>query len=91
MVKLKRGLFRLWIVVSLVWVAGWVGYIRATCVTIVYREYCRTGLFGEWLSPLPFTLWNYANIAAVAVGVPVAILVLGVGLLWAGDGFASDD
>jgi hypothetical protein len=36
-----------------------------------------------------FTFWDYASIGLVGLAVPVATLVVGVGILWAIDGFRS--
>jgi hypothetical protein len=99
--NLRRGLFRIWVVASLIWLIGWHWYVWATCETKhipfssqgepwkEYVKFCYTG-FGEWMTQVQnFTFWDYASIAATGVGVPIAAFVIGFGLLWAADGFRS--
>jgi hypothetical protein len=99
--NVRRGLFRIWVVSSLFWLAGWLLYVRATCETKYlpgsaqgapwkeYVKFCYTG-FGEWMTQVQnFTFWDYASIGLVGFAVPVATLVIGVGILWAIDGFRS--
>jgi hypothetical protein len=96
---LNRGLFRVWVVVSLIWFFGWLGYVWTTCEVKhipgsaqnepwkEYVKFCYTGL-GEWMTQVQnFTFWDYASIAGTGVGVPIVALVLGLSFLWAADGF----
>jgi hypothetical protein len=76
-VNLRRGLFRVWIVASLLWFIGWLLYVWATCETKhvpgsaqnepwkEYVKFCYTG-FSEWMTQVQnFTFWDYASIGAV--------------------------
>jgi hypothetical protein len=100
-VNLRRGLFRVWVVTSLLWFIGWLWYVLATCETKYlpgsapgepwkeYVKFCHTGL-GEWMKQVrDFTIWDYAAIGVIAVGVPIAALMFGVGALWAAEGFRT--
>lgn len=89
--NVRRGLFRLWIVASVVWVAIWFTFIWATCTTHANGQvtFCSTDFSGwqsEWGG---FTFWDYARIAEIALGIPVLILALGSALLWALSGFSK--
>ena len=68
---MKRGLFRVWVVASLIWFVGWLWYVWATCKimevshpsqsTPAWERYvtlCYTGL-GEWMRQVrDFTFWD---------------------------------
>ena len=97
--NLRRGLFRIWIVASLIWFVGWLWYVRATCIQSVAAgkqgtsivQFCYTSLYSDWMGqPQDFTFWDYASIGATGIGIPFAVLILGGGILWAADGFRSD-
>jgi hypothetical protein len=90
-VNVRHGLFRLWIVASVIWVVAWLSYIWATCETHgnanAHLTYCYTD-FSGWMSAWEsFSFWEYARIAGVALGFPAAILIVGWALLWALGGF----
>jgi hypothetical protein len=90
--NLKRGLFRIWVVASLIWFLGWLAYVWATCLPQEnsVEVYCYTSLFDDWMSPVSyFSLRDYARIGAMGIGPPIAVLVLGFSILWAADGFRS--
>ena len=91
-----RGLLRLWILATPLWVLGWLWYVRATCIDLIpitasesskqYVKLCYTN-FSGLRTPVPdFAFWEYASIGGTAIGVPVAVLLLGVGVLWASEG-----
>jgi hypothetical protein len=97
--NLKRGLFRVWLVASGVWVAGWLIYIWATCdlkhvpgdeppnqyVTVCYTN------FSGWMTQVSyFTIWDYGSIALSALAVPVGAFILGFCAFWAANGFKGD-
>lgn len=98
--NLKRGLFRLWLLGSGIWLAGWFIFIWATCELKqypgsgdkpweAYVQICYTG-FSSWMTQVRnFTVWDYASIVGSGLAVPVAALVIGLGVLWVKDGFKS--
>jgi hypothetical protein len=97
--NLRRGLFRIWIVASLIWFVGWLAYVWATCTPMhisgtpenEYVQFCYTSLFQDWMRQRQdFAFWDYASIGATGIGIPFAVLILGAGFLWAADGFRSD-
>jgi hypothetical protein len=91
---LRRRLFWLWIVASCAWFVSWLIFILATCEfrhfpsnepSNLYLWQCR---FSEWMIQVRFfTVWDYGSIILYAVSVPLAVLILGLGTLWAIDGF----
>ena len=94
--RVARGLFRIWVVASIIWFVGWLWYVWATCTLKhvpgnpenEYTKLCYTSLFSDWMSQVPyFTFWDYASIAATAIGVPIVVLALGSALVWAFRGF----
>jgi hypothetical protein len=56
--RVARGLFRIWIVASIVWFVGWLWYLWATCTLKhvpgtpenEYTQLCYTSLFSDWMS-----------------------------------------
>jgi len=90
-VNVRRGLFRLWIVAGVLWIVGWLVFIWTTCSVFANGQaaFCYTDFSGwqtEWGG---FTLWDYARIAEVALGVPALVLAVGWATLWALSGFAK--
>jgi hypothetical protein len=88
--KLRRGLFRVWLVASCVWFAGWLVYVWHTCQPqgSQLSVYCRMSLFDDWVKqPQYFTLSDYASIIVSGLAVPIGAFILGLAALWAADGF----
>ena len=93
----ERGLFRVWMVGSIVWAVAWVGYIWGTCELKhvpgtregTYITMCYTG-FSGWMTQYPsFTVLDYASIAVSGASVPVAVLLLGLVIRWIARGFGA--
>ncbi len=77
----KRGLFRVWVVVSLLWgiVVGW------------RQARCLIGTGGPNCVGFPYDLTSESIVAAMfAIVPPVAVLLLGYAVLWAVKGFRSE-
>jgi len=81
----KRGLFRLWLVLSVLWIAR-ILWIREQCV------------YGPWIGRQEPDLWwcnhpmadpvaSYLEEIATSLGPPIAVLALGYTLLWIFKGF----
>src|SRR5262249_13430539 len=84
--RVAGGLFRIWIVASIVWLVGWLWYVWATCDGNE-RLYCYTSFFDDWMAPLPLTFLDYAKLIATGMVVPIVVLALGSALVWAFRGF----
>jgi len=80
----KRRLFVAWVVASLLWLGGWLAYIRWTCGAEApdEPELCYTNLFSDAMSSR-FTIADYASIALSGLAIPVAVLVVGAAIWWA--------
>jgi hypothetical protein len=95
--NLRHGLFRTWLVGSLVWFCGWLFYVWYTCEDRIipgdpghYHTFCRTSLFDDWeTQPKDFTFWSYLSILGSGLALPLAAFVLGLGFLWAAEGFRA--
>ncbi len=98
--NLRRGLFRIWLVGSCAWFFGWLIYIWETCQQRIipgdsehwkqYQTFCRISLFDDWTKqPQFFTVWDYLNLAASGLALPIAALILGLAGLWAAAGFKA--
>jgi hypothetical protein len=86
--RVARGLFRIWVVASIVWLVGWLWYVWATCKTDNERLlYCYTSFFDDWMQRGDFTFWYYAKLIATGMVVPIVVLALGSALVWAFKGF----
>jgi hypothetical protein len=82
----QRGLLRLWLVLSVIWiiVVGWSENVR-----------CAFGALSVWWGCHGYGRDPYAWESAwpthvVVFGVPLAILVIGACLFWAMNGFKSN-
>jgi hypothetical protein len=69
----RRGLFRVWAVISIAWIMAWVIYL------LIYGV--REGFRGTA---------DYLTIPIVLIGPPVALLIFGLAVRWAFQGFAAD-
>ena len=84
--NLRRGLFRLWLLGSIVFAAFCV-IPRLPMIAGEFSAQRSDDLF-EKHSAHPWQ--TIAETAQVAFGVPIAVFVIGAGLLWAGNGFRGD-
>jgi hypothetical protein len=93
----KRGLFRLWLVLSLCWIAPMValvwGDLGSHEITPDYTKWSAETLAkaerGETLSVSDYPPDWPGRLATggIIIGPPIAALLLGSALLWAGRGF----
>jgi hypothetical protein len=86
----RRGLWRLWILASVLWVAfhGWRFWDK--CIPGSEGDvWCPIG-HDDWVRDLRY--FDYADVlrnTAWIFGPPVACLIIGLGVLWVGDGFSE--
>lgn len=83
----RRGLFRLWIIASLVWFVGWLGYLWAFCEPTGYSGFVK--FCSSSSSFWNFGFWSYESIAAMGIGPAMAAFILGLAGLWAAKGFQA--
>jgi hypothetical protein len=89
--NLRRGLFRLWIAASLLWLIAYVAYLWSRCIYMDTTDgtmlWCWSGE-GDWVgSPRYFLIAAYARLFAIAVSVPLGMLIVGYALAWIVRGF----
>jgi hypothetical protein len=84
----RRGLFRLWIIGSVLWATGYVVYFWRSCgYNQIGELWCPTG-YEDWIGHLSyFGLLDYGRHAAWAVGFPIIVLVIAAAFLWVFKGF----
>jgi hypothetical protein len=88
--NLQRGLLRVWAIGSAAWLVGWTCYIWATCNRFELGDYalfCLSGFSGVRTRLEFFSFWDYANVFMMGAIVPIAALILGVGVRWIIKGF----
>jgi hypothetical protein len=100
--NLTRGLFRLWLVVSALWVAGCLWHFDFSCFFGDY-PWCAWWIVSTtpidppqsgvqaYLIPLTSMLsTTYADVLAKTFGIPLAVFLLGFVLFWVFKGFRRD-
>jgi hypothetical protein len=77
------------VVASIIWLAGWLCYVWATCKPVATSNqlYCYTNVFDDWMKQVPLMFLDYVSIVSTGLVIPIAALVIGAGLLWAVEGF----
>ena len=95
--NLRRGLFRVWITGSLLWMGGWLIFVWLSCDRRNIPEplggghaiFCRTSLLDDWMTQTRyFDFTDYGHIVGTALGPPVAFLAAAYALGWIIRGFA---
>ena len=90
-----RGLFRVWVVASVLWAIGYAGYFWYSCSLQSDRDHwCFTGEFDAGIEPLRYFGWRqYLYHLGWAFGVPLLVLLIGsatyAALQWIVIGFRS--
>jgi len=92
-INLRRGLFRLWIAASLLRLAAYVAYLWARCAYVDTVDgttlMCWTGE-GDWVGGIQyFSIGTYARLFAIAVSVPLGMMLVGYLLAWVMRGFLT--
>ena len=80
MMNIKRGLLRIWVVASVVWIALCAMFLDFSC-------FYTTGPWCEWWVKSPFLSNTYTQRIAVTFGAPLAVLLVGFAVAWAVKGF----
>jgi hypothetical protein len=88
--NLKRGFVRLWIVASLLWIAAFIWYLRASCSYSADDVLdCWTG-DEDWMMPISyFSIRDYARLGMIGASVPLGLLFFGYVIAWVAKGFRS--
>jgi len=76
----RRGLFRSWLFGGAIW------------VLLMFSQFIKM----NWPSGSPFPVFPmsagpYIVLACIALGIPLAVLLIGLGWFWTIDGFKPDD
>ena len=83
--NLRRGVVRLWLIASAVWVAFWLWRADIPCMlghtSAGERPWCT--------DPLQYTETVLVNDAILVIGVPVLIGLLGLAVAWIARGFRA--
>ena len=83
--NLRRGLVRLWLIASAIWVAFWLWRADIPCMlghtSAGERPWCT--------DPLDYPETVLANDAMLVIGVPLLIGFLGMALIWIARGFRA--
>ncbi len=80
--RIGRGLFRLWLIGTTLWIAAFVWNGEFSCFVGSY-PWC------QWWVVSPLWQSTYLRVLMGAFGVPLAVLALGAALLWAARGFRA--
>jgi hypothetical protein len=97
----KKGLFRLWLVVSAGWLIWFFGsHVWLGCgYTEIYPPYgartvvpaCHINPFGEWVPVTDFAFRQYFSVFAWGIGVPIALMAIGLISRWVAQGFSREN
>jgi hypothetical protein len=85
----RIGLPRLWVFASLIWIASWAAYVWFSRLEEAEDPTERTFLafhtgFGKgWKEISDFGFGDYFSLAAIGIGIPLAVFVLGYVVCWA--------
>ena len=80
----RQGLFRLWLIGALGWMAIWFIMVNMAChLQGDGRMTCRT-LSSHWIVEwINRTSWTYFKIGLVGFTLPALVLVVGAAVVWA--------
>jgi hypothetical protein len=90
----RRGLFRLWIFASAIWLILWSAYVWVSRLDAMEDTTGRsfvafhTGFGNGWTELKDFTLGDCLSLASVGFGLPLAFLGFGYGVAWIVAGFS---
>jgi len=83
-----QRVLRLWLFVSAIWVASWGAYVWGSRIdgaedaTSEHILAFHTGFGNGWKELKEFALGDYLSLAAIGIGIPLAVLILGYGVWW---------
>jgi len=78
--NLRRGLFRAWLVGSVIWIGVSIWRLDFSCFFATY-PWCKWWVVSPWLSS------THLGVLAITFGVPIAAFILGVMVSWVTKGF----
>jgi len=81
----KRGLFRIWVVVAVLWIAAWAYYVWDYCVLREYQYGIACLHVGSTTERI-VSFHSYRRLFAILLGPPIVLLVAG---FWVVRGFFS--
>jgi hypothetical protein len=93
--NVKRGLLRLWLFTSALWLISWAAYVWLSRIEAVEDTTGQPFLafhtdFGKgWRAASDFAFGDYLSLAAIGIIIPLAVLILGCGAWWVAAGFKS--
>jgi hypothetical protein len=88
--NIRRGLYRVWIVASVLWLAGFSWYFwNYYCFYDGGTVLCWTGEENIFAALSEFSLRQYASVVANALLLPFLTLILGYAFAWVARGFLS--
>jgi hypothetical protein len=85
----RIGLLRLWLFASVIWLVAWAAYVWFTRLEEAEDPTERTFLafhtgFGKGRTAISeFGFGDYLSLAAIEIGIPLAVFVLGYVVCWA--------
>jgi hypothetical protein len=91
----ERGIFRVWIAFSLLWIAFTVYRFASGCFyfsdSSIFKPVCDTGGFQKGIPiagyPEVFSVWDWARWGISAVTIPLLLFIGGLSLKWIAKGF----
>src|SRR5262249_23230850 len=95
--NVKRGLLRLWLFTSALWLISWAAYVWLSRIegaedTIVEHFLAFHTDFGSgWKAVSAFALGDYLSLAAIGIGIPLAVLIFGYSIWWVAAGFKRNN
>jgi hypothetical protein len=93
--NVRRGLLRLWLFASTLWFISWAAYVWLSRIEAVEDTTGQSFVafhtdFGKGLKAVSdLALGDYLSLAAIGIGIPLAVLILGCGAWWVAAGFKS--
>ena len=93
--NVRRGLLRLWLFASTLWLISWAAYVwlsRIEAAEDTTREpflAFHTDFGKGWTAASDFALGDYLSLAAIGIGIPLAVLMLGFAACWVAAGSKS--
>jgi len=91
--NVRRGLLWLWLLASTLWLISWAAYVWLSRIEAVEDTTGQPFVafhtdFGKgWRAASNFAPGDYLSLAAIGIGIPLAILILGCGAWWVAAGF----
>jgi len=88
--NVRRGLLRVWALLSVFWIAGWAFYVWESLLTDGDFVAYRTDFENAFKEPKDFSVSDYLRLGGIGIGFPIAVLGVGFAIGWAIAGFRSN-